>query len=333
MKLVLLCGGSGTRLWPLSTGVQAKQFLRVLKNSQGEDESLLERMVRQIEAAGLLDHTFIATVQPQAELINTQVKGRIPLIVEPEGRDTFPSVALACAYLRDITGVSPDEVICVSPVDLYVDDAFFQTIRKAERALQETGCDMAMVGIPPAYPAVKYGYIVPEMEADSTQAYRRVKRFTEKPKREQAEQLIARQALWNSGVFCLPLRFLLQLLAERDLPVRYEPLRDAFEQLPKISFDYEVAESITSAAVVVHNGMWNDLGTWDTLTEKMGTPVIGKGILSDDSTNTSILNYLDIPVIVVGLPDAVVVVNENGILVSDKANSGRLKDFLPLVKE
>jgi mannose-1-phosphate guanylyltransferase len=333
MKLVLLCGGSGTRLWPLSTGVQAKQFLRVLKNSQGEDESLLERMVRQIEAAGLLDHSFIATVQPQAELINTQVKGRIPLIVEPEGRDTFPSVALSCAYLRDIAGVSPDEVICVCPVDLYVDDTFFQTIRKAEQALHETGCDMAMIGIPPAYPAEKYGYIVPEIDTDSTRSFRKLKRFTEKPNREQAERLIAQQALWNSGVFCFPLRFLLQLLAERDLPVRYRHMRESFERLPKISFDYEVAECITSAAVVVHDGMWNDLGTWDTLTEKMGNPVIGKGILSGDSKNTSIINYLDIPVLVVGLPDAVVVACENGILVSDKANSGRLKDFLQLVKE
>lgn len=328
MKLILLSGGSGTRLWPLSDDTLSKQFLKVLKNQDGDYESMLQRTVRQIKSVQLLDNTYIATTQPQAELIESQLDDKLPTIIEPDRRDTFPAIALSSAYLHHEQGVGLDEIICICPVDLYVEDTFFHALKKIEQALNIHSYDLAMIGIHPTYPAEKYGYIVPIAENDSSQTVLKVKRFVEKPSEEQATRLITERALWNSGVFCFKLRFLMDLLTKRNLPLTYHELLENYKQLPKISFDYEVAEKSSSTAVLVYNGLWNDMGTWDALVEKIDNPITGKGKLSENSHNTHIINKLNIPVLVVGISDAVIVVSEKGILVSDKSNSARLKDFI-----
>ncbi|TCS93636.1 sugar phosphate nucleotidyltransferase [Hazenella coriacea] len=329
MKLILLSGGSGTRLWPLSDECMSKQFLKLLKNDAGQSESMIQRIIRQIKVADWIPDTYIATNQAHVPYIHEQLGDQLPLIVEPERRDTFPAIALASLYLYE-QGVSLDEVIGVCPVDLYIEDSFFSMMKQAEQTLKQTDCDLVMIGIRPTEPSEKYGYIVPENS--TTSPAMKVKHFIEKPTQDYAEQLIQQHACWNSGVFCFQLRFLIDLLKKRHLPLSYTGLYHQYQQLPQISFDYEVVEKMNSAVVLSYEGTWNDMGTWDTLTTQISDLVVGKGILSEDCKNTNIINKLDLPVLAVGLSNTVIVINENGILIAEKGSSTRLKDYLHEVR-
>lgn len=329
MKIVLLSGGSGTRLWPLSNKQKPKQFLEILKcEDSNQYESMFQRVLSQIEQLGMLSETYISTNKHQKKWIERQSDFDIPIIVEPECRDTFPAISLAAVYLSERIQ-NLDEVICVCPVDVFTDNSFFQTLSEAEKYLKEYSYNLALIGIEPTYPSEKYGYILHEKL--NTKLYR-VKQFIEKPKRDKAIELISQNALWNGGVFCVKLKFLLDLLHHMDIPLNYQKLSEEYGKLPKISFDYEVVEKLQSVIVVPYKGVWSDLGTWDILTKQMNDSVIGVGYMSEDSTNSHIINHLDIPVLGVGLQNLVVVTSDEGILVSEKSSSTQLKDLLKRMK-
>ena len=151
----------------------------------------------------------------------------------------------------------------------------------------------------------------------------------EKPTEEAAEELIEREgAYWNSGVFAFPMSLVLDLLVEKDLPVEYGALLEAFSLLPKNSFDYEVVEKLSNIVALTYDGYWKDLGTWNTLTEEMSSEIVGNGAVSDDCVNTHIVNELELPVKVLGVSNAVVAVSADGILVTDKPASSQMKDML-----
>lgn len=326
MKLVLLSGGSGKRLWPLSNDARSKQFLKVLENENKEMESMVQRVWGQICAVGLDQSTVIATGKQQLDILQSQL-GQVPIIVEPERRDTFPAIALAAAYLYSLKQVDLNETVCILPVDPYVEDRFFERIRDLEDVLNRTDAKIALMGVTPTIPSSKYGYIVPE-QGSGDDSHSRVARFTEKPTEEKAKALIADGALWNCGVFAFKLGYLIGLLLERGVPIRYEDLQQDYGKLAKISFDYEVVEKESDIVVIPYDGYWKDLGTWNTLTDNMGASVIGNGILSEDSNNTHLVNELDIPVTIIGIHNAIVAVSPDGILVSDKNASPRIKDMV-----
>lgn len=327
MKLVLLSGGSGKRLWPLSNDTRSKQFLKVLEGRDGQKESMVQRVWSQIEAVGLNESTVIATSKLQRDMIRGQVGTDIPLIIEPERRDTFPAIALAASYLNSEEQASEDEIVVVLPVDPYVEDGFFERVKDLESVLRDSKADLALMGVTPTYPSSKYGYIVPEgkVQGDS---YFTVDCFTEKPSEEAAVGLINQRALWNCGVFAFRLGYLLQILQEKKLPLQFETLHKEYATLPKISFDYEVVEKASHIVALPYDGYWKDLGTWNTLTEEMATSQIGKGVLTDDSANTHLVNELDIPVTVLGVKDVVVAASPDGILVADKASSPKIKEII-----
>lgn len=327
MKLVLLSGGSGKRLWPLSNDTRSKQFLKVLESKEGQNESMVQRVWSQIEAVGLGSSTVIATSKVQRDMIHSQVGTDIPLIIEPERRDTFPAIALAAAYLYSEEKVSEDEVIVVLPVDPYVNDAFFERVKELEAVLQKSDADLALMGVKPTYPSSKYGYIVPRGQVNADEHFT-VERFTEKPSEEVAEELMNLHALWNCGVFAFKLGYLLEILKEKELSLEFNDLEKSYQDLPKISFDYEVVENAKHIVALPYEGYWKDLGTWNTLTEEMATVQIGKGVLTEDSTNTHLVNELDIPVTVVGVKDVIVAASPDGILVSDKASSPKIKELI-----
>ncbi|AQX55558.1 sugar phosphate nucleotidyltransferase [Priestia flexa] len=327
MKLVLLSGGSGKRLWPLSNDTRSKQFLKVLENKEGQNESMVQRVWSQIEAVGLGSSTVIATSKMQRDMIHSQVGTDIPLIIEPERRDTFPAIALAASYLYSEEKVSEDEVVVVLPVDPYVNDAFFERVKKLEAVLNDSDADLALMGVKPTYPSSKYGYIVPKGEVSADEHFT-VERFTEKPSEEAAEELINLHALWNCGVFAFKLGYLVEILKEKHLSLEFSELEKNYQTLPKISFDYEVVEHAKHIVALPYEGYWKDLGTWNTLTEEMATVQIGKGVLTEDSTNTHLVNELDIPVTVVGVKDVIVAASPDGILVSDKASSPKIKELI-----
>ncbi|MDM5340535.1 sugar phosphate nucleotidyltransferase [Fictibacillus enclensis] len=327
MKLILLSGGSGKRLWPLSNDTRSKQFLKVLENVIGAKQSMVQRVWNQIENVGLAESTVIATSKSQTEMIHSQLGEHVPLIIEPERRDTFPAIALAAAFLFEEKQTNMDETVVVLPVDPYVEDSFFGNVQNVEEALTNSGANLALMGVQPTYPSTKYGYIVPD-EVIASKDYFKVERFTEKPSEEKAEMLINQNALWNTGVFAFKLQYLIDILKEKGLPLSYKELSKLYHLLPKISFDYEVVEKADHIVAVPYSGYWKDLGTWNTLTEEMATTQIGKGVISDDAKNTHLVNELEIPVTVLGVSNIVVAASPDGILVADKASSPKIKDLI-----
>ncbi|WP_436373768.1 sugar phosphate nucleotidyltransferase [Cytobacillus sp. BC1816] len=327
MNLVLLSGGSGKRLWPLSNDTRSKQFLKVLEGNLSEKQSMVQRVWGQLRSVGLEGFSVIATSKMQRDMIHSQIGTDVPLIIEPERRDTFPAIALAASYLYSVQHADENEVVAVLPVDPYVEDDFFERVKELENVLLNSAADLALMGVKPTYPSSKYGYIVPKGNVDKIEPFT-VDRFTEKPSEEKAKGLINMNALWNCGVFAFKLKYLINILKEKNLPLDYEELSLQYKELPKISFDYEVVEKANYIVALPYEGYWKDLGTWNTLTEEMASAQIGKGVLSEDSNNSHLINELDIPVTVLGVKDVVVAASPDGILVADKASSPKIKDLI-----
>ncbi|MED4044786.1 sugar phosphate nucleotidyltransferase [Priestia aryabhattai] len=327
MKIILLSGGSGKRLWPLSNDSRSKQFLRVLEDKEQNLQSMVQRVWSQVKRVGLTDSTVIATGKSQVDMIQSQLNNEVDLIIEPTRRDTFPAIALAASYVYSVQKADLDEIVAILPVDPYVEDLFFNRIQDLEVVVENSNAQLALIGVTPTYPSSKYGYIVPTTENNSNE-YRTVSRFTEKPSEEQAAALIKDGALWNCGVFAFKLGYVISILEEKGLPTEYEELLKQYATLPKISFDYEVVEKTQDIVVLPYDGYWKDLGTWNTLTEEMATSQIGKGVISADSENVHLINELDIPITVLGASNLIVAASPDGILVSDKEASPRIKELV-----
>lgn len=333
MKIILLSGGSGLRLWPLSNDSRSKQFLKVLKKQDGSYESMVQRVWKQLERAGLAESVVIATSNSQTDMISSQLGSHIPLVVEPDRRDTFPAIALAAAYLHSVQSVNRDEVIAVLPVDPYVEDDYYWKVKELAKVLQKSASDLALMGVAPTFPSEKYGYIVPEQKTDESEhCFKAVSCFHEKPTEAVAELLISQGALWNCGVFSFKLGYLLDCLEVKGYPTDYANLLASYGSLSKISFDYEVVERAERVVVLPYHGSWKDLGTWNTLTDEMEGKEMGKGIVSN-SENTHMINELDIPVVVLGVPNVVVAASPDGILVVDKHESPRIKQLVQDIKQ
>ena len=327
MHIVLLSGGSGSRLWPLSNGDRAKQFLKVLRDDKGNPESMVQRTYRKVRALVPEADVTVATCASQASWLADQVQGDYALAVEPERRDTAPAIMLACAHLAWEQGAEPADIVVVMPIDSFVDDAYYTRLFDLGRAVQSDAAELVLLGVEPTYPSEKYGYIVPEGPA---RGLRRVVRFTEKPGAAIASELISQGALWNCGVFAFRLSHLMSVLSGYYAgDPSYTALRTAYGTLPKNSFDYEVVERASSIAVVPYAGTWKDLGTWNTLTEEMSERSSGNAVL-DEATcpGTYVVSEVDVPVVVAGIPDAVVVATADGILVCSKDESPRLKELV-----
>ena len=324
MNVILLSGGSGKRLWPLSNDVRSKQFIPIFERADGSRESMAQRVYRQIRKIDADALVVVAAPKPQVSELRTQLGAQLDISVEPCRRDTFPAITLACAYLHDVKGVPETEPILICPVDSYVDDSYFETLKALSRLAAEGTANLVLMGIQPTYPSEKYGYILPE----TTEAVSRVRSFREKPDRENAEKYIAQGALWNGGVFACRLEYILGKAGVQIGFSGYYDLFSKYETLPKISFDYAVVEKEPSIQVVRYAGEWKDLGTWNTLTEAIKRPVVGNAVLDKTCSNTHVINDLDIPVLAMGLRGVVVAASPQGILVADKEQSSYMK---PLV--
>lgn len=324
MNIVLLSGGSGKRLWPLSNDTRSKQFIKIFKTDAGDYESMVQRVYRQIRSVDEGANITIATSKSQVSAIHNQLGTDVGISVEPCRRDTFPAIALAAAYLHDVQGVSKSESVVVCPVDPYVEQDYFEALSDLGRRASNSEANLVLMGIEPTYPSAKYGYIIPE----SKEGISRVSRFKEKPDEETAKEYISRGALWNGGVFAFRLGYVLGRAHEMIAFQDYQDLYQKYETLEKISFDYAVVEHESCIEVMRFGGMWKDMGTWNTLTEAMESPSIGKAILNEKCENVHVVNELDVPVLCMGVKDIVVAASPEGILVSDKVQSSYIKPFV-----
>lgn len=327
MKIVLLSGGSGKRLWPLSNDARSKQFLRLLPSANGEKESMVQRVVRQITEAGLAESVVVATSASQRDIITNQLGNRVDLVIEPERRDTFPAIALASAYLAKEKQCPSDEIVVVMPCDPYTEAGYFQTIAKMAEAVGKNVADLVLMGVCPAYPSTKFGYIVPEKTNDADAVYP-VKRFTEKPDEKHAALLLEQGAFWNGGVFAFRLGYMISILSQYLPEMPYQELYAHYGELPKISFDYQVVEKAGSVAVIPFRGQWKDLGTWNALTEELKTTSLGNVVMGKRLENTQVINELELPMLCDGLKNVVVAASPDGILVCGKESSEQIKDYV-----
>lgn len=329
MKIILLSGGSGKRLWPLSNDTRSKQFLKVLESPNGGRESMIQRVVRMIIENNLTKDIIISTGANQKDIIEIQLGKNISIVAEPSRRDTFPAIALACSYLAT-QNTSYDEPIIVMPCDSFTEDSYFKTIEKMANACSKQDADIILMGIKPYYPSSKYGYILP-VKHDGTDRVMKVARFTEKPDTAAAEKLIQQGAMWNGGVFAFKLGYILQILNQYLSSISFDEVRRSFDNLPPISFDYEIVEKATSVAVVEYDGIWKDLGTWNILTEELKDKSHGN-VITYSCDSSYIINEFDIPVVCMGISNAIIAATPDGILISDIEKSEKLKDIVTPIK-
>ena len=322
MNIVLLSGGSGKRLWPLSNDVRSKQFIKIFRDGEGY-ESMVQRVYRQIRAVDPEAVVTIATSKSQVSAIHNQLGPEVGISVEPCRRDTFPAIALATAYLHEKMRIASDEAVVICPVDPYVEEGYFQCLQDMYEAARTGKENLVLMGIEPDGPSEKYGYIKPEAGGGFT--------FTEKPTEEKAREYIAAGALWNGGVFAYRLKYVMEKSRELLGTSEYQELYDHYAELKKISFDYAVVEQEKSIAVLRYRGVWKDIGTWNTLAETMEEPTVGNAVIGDRCENVHIVNELDIPVLAMGMKDTVIAASPDGILVASAETADRIKPYVDTI--
>lgn len=330
MNIILLSGGSGKRLWPLSNDIRSKQFIKIFRKPEhsipmgteysGDYESMVQRVYRQIKTTDPDAFVTIATSKSQVSAIHNQLGTEVGISVEPCRRDTFAAIALATAFLHEVKGISEEDAVVVCPVDPYVDNHYFDCVRELWQEAGRGYEKLVLMGIQPTYPSEKYGYIQKISEGKFA--------FTEKPSLEKAREYIKTGALWNGGVFAYKLSYVLARARELLGTDRYQALYDGYADLPKISFDYAVVEHETSLKVIPYEGQWKDLGTWNTFTEAMEDHIIGDGRLNENCENVHVINEMGVPILVMGGKNLVVAASPEGILVSDKQQSSYIKPFV-----
>lgn len=332
MQIILLSGGSGTRLWPLSNDARSKQFLKILPSEDGsENESMVQRVVRQIREAGIEAEITVATGLSQKDAVVSQLGDSVNVVTEPSRHKTFPAICIAGEYLSKVLKCSPDETVIVMPCDAYTESGYFKALEEMGEAIDKCDFDLVVMGIKPTYPSSKYGYVVPDYHMKKCKAYK-VTKFIEKPSVEVAEKLITEGALWNGGVFAFKLSYILKLSERYQKHTDFENYLDDYDKYPQISFDCEVAEHASSLGVVTFNGFWKDLGTWNTLTDELPDLTHGDVLTDGTGQNTHIFNELNIPLLCLGTRDLVIAASPDGIIVSEKSKSENVKQFAPKLK-
>jgi len=329
MNIILLSGGSGKRLWPLSNDIRSKQFIKIFRAPDGNYESMVQRVYRQIHSVDPDAMVTIATSKSQISSLHNQLGEQIDISVEPCRRDTFPAIALAAAYLHDVKGVQEGKPVVICPVDPYVNEDYFEALRELGMLAQQGKANLSLLGINPTYPSEKYGYIMPIDQNRRS----KVSEFKEKPDAATAQQYIDAGGLWNGGVFACRLHYILDRARTLLDYTDYKDLYDRYDLLPKISFDYAVVEHEPDIEVLRFGGQWKDLGTWNTLSEAMEENVVGDVRMDGTCTNVHAINELGIPILAMGLKDTVISASPEGILVTDKAKSSYIKPYVDAIDQ
>lgn len=324
MNIILLSGGSGKRLWPLSNDIRSKQFIKIFQKKDGTYESMVQRVYRQIRETDETAKVTIATSRAQISAIHNQLGEGVCISPEPCRRDTFPAMALSAAHLTDMQGIDPEESVVVCPVDPFVEKEYFEALKALSVQAGKGEANLVLLGIAPTYPSEKYGYIIPEGE----EKFSFVKTFREKPAARKAKEYMEQGALWNGGVFACKLKYLLEKAHELMDFTDYQNLYDNYDAMEKISFDYAVVEKEPEIQVMRYAGQWKDIGTWNTMTEVMEEAVVGRGIMDETCKDVHIVNELDVPILAMGLQDVVISASPAGIFVADKEQSSYMKPFV-----
>ena len=305
MKIVLLSGGKGKRLWPASTDDMPKQFMHIVGN-----ESMLKKTYNLI--SNIYDETniYISTCDEYKKQVLNELNNETKLILEPTGIGTFAAILNIAVYLTLVEKNESNTIVAVVPTDHDVDDGFYNVLETSKKRIKNAS-DICLIGIKPTYPATKFGYII---KKDNY-----VDRFKEKPQLEEALNLYENDALWNSGIVVFKLGKVYEIAKKYCKFNTYNEFIKNYELLPHISFDKEVLEKEKNIALEISNSKWNDLGTWEVLAEKLS---------SSDEYNTNIINFEDKKIENNGVKDSIIVNSKNGVkLMPKNDNSIKFKKW------
>nr|WP_092074279.1 mannose-1-phosphate guanylyltransferase/mannose-6-phosphate isomerase [Dendrosporobacter quercicolus]NSL49183.1 mannose-1-phosphate guanylyltransferase/mannose-6-phosphate isomerase [Dendrosporobacter quercicolus DSM 1736]SDM86831.1 mannose-1-phosphate guanylyltransferase / mannose-6-phosphate isomerase [Dendrosporobacter quercicolus] len=339
MKIIILAGGGGSRLFPLSRTCYPKQFLNI-----GNEQSLLVQTVQRFLPLVKPEDIVVITNQGylhhvKAELAACQAEAA-HIVLEPVGRNTAPAIALAVRYCLDELKLDSDEVLLVTPSDHIVQGSksFIETVRKAA-GLAAAG-KLVTFGIKPDKPETGYGYI---QAGSACQGGYVVQAFQEKPDRATAEKyLAAGNYFWNSGMFAFSIDCIMQELASYQPEIAelaaggYAGLLADFAALPNISIDYAVAEKSNNVVTVPLTSYWNDIGSWDAIYEVLDKDEQGNAVHGDcmpvDCSNTLMLGRSRL-IAGIGLEDLLVVETDDVILVAKKGESQKVKALVEKLRQ
>ena len=320
MNIILLSGGSGQSLWPLSNDARSKQFLKLFTGENGIRESMTQRMYRMIKSVDSEAKVTIAASEKQLPLIKEQLGDDVDISIEPSRKGTFPAIILAAAHLKE-KGVGPDDTIIACPVDTYVDEDYYVCLKQINNVAYKA--NLTIMGIKPTHISDQYGYIIPETDSSVSV----VKKFIEKPSVEIAEECIKQGALWNAGVFAFKLSYLLDIAISCFGTDDYTTIYNAFAKLEPNSFDCVVIEKEKEINVVPFSGCWIDIESWNALSKIMTVEESGN-VSVENCDNTHIVNELGLPLIALGVSNSIIAATPDGILVSDKAFSSNVKKYI-----
>lgn len=340
MKLVILAGGSGIRLFPLSRSWYPKQFLKI-----GGQKSLLQQTIERffglVEPKDILVVTnmdYVYHVRTDLAEISAE---DAHIITEPVAKNTAPAIALALSYCKEKMGCNDDESVFVTPADHVINPLpdFQKLVLDAELICQDSNC-IVTLGVEPTKPETGYGYIHADCEKIGT-GYR-VESFKEKPDKSTAEKYIANgRYYWNAGIFAFSVATMenaLRSLANDIYTISslgYEKALEKFSYMPNISIDYAVAEKCKNIVVIpMGNVQWNDVGSFDAIDEilpKENGNVVSGDVITIDSKNSMIFAS-DRLISTIGVANLIVVDTPDVLLISEKGRSQDVKKLVEKLK-
>jgi mannose-1-phosphate guanylyltransferase/mannose-6-phosphate isomerase len=345
MKVIILAGGSGTRLWPLSRKNYPKQFLKL-----GGGRSLLQQSVERLKGAVLPDDIIIMTnnnykFHVKSELDSlTNYFGLSPtthMILEPESRNTAPAIALGVKYCLEKLGCLEEEVLFISPCDHIIRPAekFWEYVKQAEEVAKEGY--IVTFGIKPIRPETGYGYMKRgerlKMAGGRTESYK-VEKFVEKPDEVTAEKYLKEGIYyWNSGIFAFKMGLIIEEFKKhapeigRVFDTGFDEFRAEFTKMPNISIDYAVLERSDRVVTLPVDIYWNDIGSWDALFEILdkdeNNNVKTGNVVTMDTNETMVIGDKRL-IATIGLQDCLIVETDDAMLIAKRGHTQKVKEIV-----